>query len=77
LTVHLEHTQADLDNRVQAHERDLEELQLQQEKVKELQLEAGPAIHRNISEEESLDRDANTSLGDELATDIPTETKTT
>lgn len=72
----LEHAQADLDNRIQAHERDLEELQLHQEKVKELQLEAGPGMKR--SKGESL-ADANASLGDELATGetVTTETKTT
>ena len=74
----LEHAQADLDNRIQAHERDLEELQLHQEKVKELQLEAGPGMKRSSSKGESL-ADANASLGDELATGetVTTETKTT
>jgi len=58
----------------------LEELQLCQEKVRELQLEAGSEMKRSASKAVLLDDGGNVSLGDELATedvDDAPETRTT
>jgi len=78
MTVQLEHAQADLDNRVQAHERDLEELQLYQDKARETQLEGGSELATS-SRDEGIDGEGNASLGDELASGndmLSTESKT-
>ena len=60
LTVQLQDAQAELAEKEQAHERDLEELQLHQEKMKELEMGEGTPMKAG------LDEVGSTSLGDEL-----------
>jgi hypothetical protein len=79
LTVRLETTQADLAEKEEAHEKDLEELQLHQDKVKEMELGEGSPMKRSTSRGTLLDREGSASLGDELATeggDSAADTKT-
>lgn len=76
LTVHLENSQAELAEVIQAHERDQEELQVQHERIREIELRSGSALKNQSND--TIDDMGDTSLGAELGTsgpDLPTETK--
>ncbi|KAK1927088.1 protein-nucleus import-related protein [Papiliotrema laurentii] len=80
LNVQLENAQAEIVDRAKAHEQDREELELHQEKMKEMELGSSSHIQRSVSDNSLADHPGDISLGDELGTSeeigLGSETKT-